>query len=83
MIKRVIPAFIAALLIVGDVSVADDPTQTVAKTLYAYEDAWSHHDARLEDFLLGHPSARQRTALSLPGKHFARCAPQRPRNSAR
>jgi ketosteroid isomerase-like protein len=47
MIKRVLPVCVAALTILGSggVARAEDPTQAVTKVLYAYEEAWSHHDA--------------------------------------
>ncbi len=47
MTKRVLAACTAALMIFGGggVAPAEDPTQSVTKALYAYEDAWSHHDA--------------------------------------
>jgi ketosteroid isomerase-like protein len=60
MIKRVIPACIAALTIFGNggVAHAEDPTQTATRVLYAYEDAWSHHDAKAIAGLYAEPAIR-------------------------
>jgi hypothetical protein len=40
------------------VAYAEDATQTITKALYAYEDAWSHHDAKAIAGFYAEPAIR-------------------------